>query len=139
MGYFRAGRGRVARDHTSNACSFNFDVGECADCSGYCFGSHGWSDRYRFPAIYSEPWRVRADHDRVHLGRRHLRGKDKKAKLYLHFYEDEHPISAQLFGSDPNVMAEAARIVEGLGFDLVDLNLGCPAKKVVKCNGGSGC
>ncbi len=63
---------------------------------------------------------------------------DKKAKRYLHFYEDEHPISAQLFGSDPNVMAEAARMVEGLGFDLVDLNLGCPAKKVVKCNGGSG-
>jgi nifR3 family TIM-barrel protein len=67
-----------------------------------------------------------------------LRAKDKKAKLYLHFYEDEHPISAQLFGSDPKVMAEAARIVEDLGFDLVDLNLGCPAKKVVKCNGGSG-
>ncbi len=67
-----------------------------------------------------------------------LRKKDQKAKRYLHFYEDEHPISAQLFGSDPNVMAEAARMVEGLGFDLIDLNLGCPAKKVVKCNGGSG-
>jgi nifR3 family TIM-barrel protein len=67
-----------------------------------------------------------------------LRKKDQKAKRYLHFYEDEHPISAQLFGSDPNVMAEAARMVEDLGFDLVDLNLGCPAKKVVKCNGGSG-
>ena len=67
-----------------------------------------------------------------------LRKKDQKAKRYLHFYEDEHPISAQLFGSDPKVMAEAARMVEDLGFDLVDLNLGCPAKKVVKCNGGSG-
>ena len=67
-----------------------------------------------------------------------LRAKDQKAKRYLHFYEDEHPISAQLFGSDPQVMADAARIVEDLGFDLVDLNLGCPAKKVVKCNGGSG-
>jgi len=67
-----------------------------------------------------------------------LRKKDQKAKRYLHFYEDEHPISAQLFGSDPYVMAEAAKMVEGLGFDLVDLNLGCPAKKVVKCNGGSG-
>jgi tRNA-dihydrouridine synthase B len=67
-----------------------------------------------------------------------LRKKDQKAKRYLHFYEDEHPISAQLFGSDPHVMAEAACIVEDLGFDLVDLNLGCPAKKVVKCNGGSG-
>jgi tRNA-dihydrouridine synthase B len=67
-----------------------------------------------------------------------LRAKDQKAKRYLHFYEDEHPISAQLFGSDPRVMAEAARMVEGFGFDIVDLNLGCPAKKVVKCNGGSG-
>jgi tRNA-dihydrouridine synthase B len=57
---------------------------------------------------------------------------------YLHFYEDEHPISAQLFGSSPQVLADAARLVEDLGFDLVDLNLGCPAKKVVKCNGGSG-
>jgi tRNA-dihydrouridine synthase B len=57
---------------------------------------------------------------------------------YLHFYEDEHPVSAQLFGSSPNVLADAARLVEDLGFDLVDLNLGCPAKKVVKCNGGSG-
>jgi len=67
-----------------------------------------------------------------------LRAKDKKAKRYLQFYKDEHPISAQLFGSDPQVMADAARIVEDLDFDLVDLNLGCPAKKVVKCNGGSG-
>jgi len=57
---------------------------------------------------------------------------------YLHFYEDEHPISAQLFGSSPSVLADAARLVEDCGFDLVDLNLGCPAKKVVKCNGGSG-
>jgi tRNA-dihydrouridine synthase B len=65
--------------------------------------------------------------------------RDKRMRgRYLHFYEDEHPISAQLFGSDPQVMAEAARMVEALGFDLVDLNLGCPAKKVVKCNGGSG-
>ena len=67
-----------------------------------------------------------------------LRKRDQKAKRYLHFYEDEHPISAQLFGSDPRVMADAARMVEDLGFDLIDLNLGCPAKKVVKCNGGSG-
>ena len=67
-----------------------------------------------------------------------LRALDKKAKRYLHFYDDEHPISAQLFGSDPQVMAEAARCIEQLGFDLVDLNLGCPSKRVVKCNGGSG-
>jgi tRNA-dihydrouridine synthase B len=67
-----------------------------------------------------------------------LRKKDQKAKRYLHFYEDEHPISAQLFGSNPVTLAEAAKMIEGFGFDMVDLNLGCPAKKVVKCNGGSG-
>ncbi len=67
-----------------------------------------------------------------------FRTRESKRKRYLHFYDDEHPISAQLFGSDPHTLAEAARIVEGAGFDLVDLNLGCPAKRVVKCNGGSG-
>lgn len=67
-----------------------------------------------------------------------LRAWNDKAKRYLYFEGNEHPISAQLFGSNPEVMADAARTIEQLGFDLVDLNLGCPAKKVVKCNGGSG-
>ena len=57
---------------------------------------------------------------------------------YLAFEPDEHPISAQLFGSDPTVMAEAAMVCQDLGFDIVDINLGCPVKKVVRCNGGSG-
>ncbi len=57
---------------------------------------------------------------------------------YLHFEPEEHPISAQLFGSDPDVMAGAARVCEDLGFDAVDINFGCPVKKVVRCNGGSG-
>ena len=60
------------------------------------------------------------------------------AMRYLAFEESERPISAQLFGSDPKVMAEAARICEALGFDIVDINFGCPVNKVVKCNGGSG-
>lgn len=67
-----------------------------------------------------------------------FRTRESKRKRYLHFYDDEHPISAQLFGSDAYTLSEAARIVEDAGFDLVDLNLGCPAKRVVKCNGGSG-
>ncbi|MGA8026405.1 MAG: tRNA dihydrouridine synthase DusB [Bryobacteraceae bacterium] len=57
---------------------------------------------------------------------------------YLYFEEDEHPISCQLFGSDPDVMAEAAAVCEERGFDMVDINFGCPVNKVVKCNGGSG-
>jgi tRNA-dihydrouridine synthase B len=56
---------------------------------------------------------------------------------YLYFDEDEHPIAAQIFGSDPEVMASAAALTEDLGFDQIDINLGCPVKKVVKC-GGSG-
>jgi tRNA-dihydrouridine synthase B len=66
------------------------------------------------------------------------RMREAKRKRYLTFYDDEHPIGAQLFGSNPETLAEAARIVEDTGFDLVDLNLGCPAKRVVGCNGGSG-
>ncbi|HXQ27210.1 MAG TPA: tRNA dihydrouridine synthase DusB [Candidatus Acidoferrales bacterium] len=56
---------------------------------------------------------------------------------YLYFDADEHPIAAQIFGSDPDVMASAAALTEDLGFDQIDVNLGCPVKKVVKC-GGSG-
>jgi len=61
----------------------------------------------------------------------------RKTLRYLYFQEDEHPITAQLFGANPAVMGEAAKMVEDLGYDAVDINLGCPAKKVVKC-GGSG-
>ncbi len=57
---------------------------------------------------------------------------------YLVFDPDERPISAQLFGADPPVMADAARVCEDLGFDVVDINFGCPVRKVVRCNGGSG-
>jgi nifR3 family TIM-barrel protein len=66
------------------------------------------------------------------------RMRESKRRRYLTFYDDEHPIGAQLFGANPETLAEAARIVEGTGFDLVDLNLGCPAKRVVCSNGGSG-
>ena len=66
------------------------------------------------------------------------RMREVKRKRYLTYYDDEHPISAQLFGSNPETLADSARIVQDAGFDLVDLNLGCPAKRVVACNGGSG-
>ncbi len=56
---------------------------------------------------------------------------------HLCYQADERPITAQLFGANPDVMASSAGLVEQLGFDFVDINLGCPAKKVVKC-GGSG-
>jgi len=66
-----------------------------------------------------------------------LTRKSARTLRYLYFDDDEHPIAAQIFGSDPAVMASAAAVTEDLGFDQVDINLGCPVKKVVKC-GGSG-
>jgi nifR3 family TIM-barrel protein len=64
--------------------------------------------------------------------------KPTRTLKYLAFEPEERPISAQLFGADPAVCADAARVCQQLGFDIVDLNLGCPVNKVVKCNGGSG-
>jgi len=66
-----------------------------------------------------------------------LTRKSARTLRYLYFDEDEHPIAGQIFGSDPQVMASAAALIEDLGFDQADINLGCPVKKVVKC-GGSG-
>ncbi len=63
--------------------------------------------------------------------------QNRKSQRFLYYKEEERPITAQIFGSDPDHLAEAARMIEDLGFDMIDLNLGCPAKKVVKC-GGSG-
>lgn len=62
----------------------------------------------------------------------------RTVERYLAFEPEEHPISAQLFGSDPAVMATAAKVCQDLGFDILDINFGCPVNKVVKCNGGSG-
>src|ERR1700729_1387803 len=63
---------------------------------------------------------------------------NRTLQRYLSFDIEEHPISAQLFGADPETMATAARVCQDLGFDILDINFGCPVKKVVKCNGGSG-
>src|ERR1700734_1519001 len=64
--------------------------------------------------------------------------KPTRTLKYLAFDPEEHPITAQLFGADPAVMADAARVCQDLGFDVVDINFGCPVNKAVKCNGGSG-
>src|SRR5436190_15204889 len=76
-----------------------------------------------------------SSHGVVHSARAR---KPTRTFRYLYFEPEERPISAQLFGSDPNVMADAARICQDVGFDIVDINFGCPVNKVVKCNGGSG-
>jgi tRNA-dihydrouridine synthase B len=59
---------------------------------------------------------------------------------YLRFDEEERPIGVQIFGADPARMAEAAAFVQDtFAPDFIDINFGCPVKKVVKRNGGSGC
>src|SRR5690348_18152698 len=63
---------------------------------------------------------------------------NKTLRRYLAFDPEEHPISAQLFGADPDVMADGARVCQDLGFDILDIKFGCLFNKVVKCNGGSG-
>jgi nifR3 family TIM-barrel protein len=56
----------------------------------------------------------------------------------LHFVEEERPIAIQIYGSDPARMAEAARVVEAIGADVCDINMGCPANKVLKgCAGAA--
>jgi tRNA-dihydrouridine synthase B len=69
-----------------------------------------------------------------------LRRGSERTWEYLRFDEAERPIGVQIFGADPAAMAEAARLVEDVyGPDFLDINFGCPVKKVVKRNGGSGC
>jgi tRNA-dihydrouridine synthase B len=60
----------------------------------------------------------------------------RKGDSFLRIGQDEHPVSVQLFGSDPEALAEAASRAEAMGADAVDLNMGCPAKQVVKRGAG---
>ena len=64
-----------------------------------------------------------------------VRGIDRTLE-YAEFTEEERPVSIQVFGGDPEKMAEAARIVEGIGADIVDVNMGCPVPKIAKHNAG---
>jgi len=63
--------------------------------------------------------------------------RNEKTLGYLRVASDEHPLAIQIFGSDPSVMAEAARMVAAAGADIVDVNFGCPVKKVTKTGAGA--
>jgi tRNA-dihydrouridine synthase B len=63
--------------------------------------------------------------------------RNERTLGYLRVAADEHPLAIQLFGSDPLAMADAARMVEGVGADVVDVNFGCPVKKVTRTGAGA--
>ena len=63
--------------------------------------------------------------------------RNERTLGYLRVATDEHPLAIQIFGSEPGTMAEAARMVEAAGADLVDINFGCPVRKVTKTGAGA--
>jgi tRNA-dihydrouridine synthase B len=66
-----------------------------------------------------------------------IKYQSKKTLALLKFFPDERPLSSQIMGAEPAVMAEAARIIESYGADVVDVNAGCPVPKIVKTKSGS--
>jgi tRNA-dihydrouridine synthase B len=66
-----------------------------------------------------------------------IQHRNERTLGYLRVASDEHPLAIQIFGSDPAAMAEAARMVEAAGADIVDMNFGCPVRKVTKTGAGA--
>src|SRR3954468_15164599 len=66
-----------------------------------------------------------------------IQHRNERTLGYLRVGVDEHPLAIQIFGADPAAMAEAARMVETAGADVVDMNFGCPVKKVTKTGAGA--
>jgi tRNA-dihydrouridine synthase B len=64
-------------------------------------------------------------------------GNERTVREFLRIHPDEHPVSMQLFGQDPAVMREAAAMVADAGADVIDLNMGCPVRKVCKTGAGA--
>jgi tRNA-dihydrouridine synthase B len=71
------------------------------------------------------------------LSARALVGGDEKTEKLLKTADNERPVAAQIFGSAPYIMADAAKIVRDSGIDIIDVNLGCPARKIVKAGAGA--
>lgn len=96
-----------------------------AGCSDYPFRK--MSRRYGPGIVYCEMVKIDA-----------LIRNDEQTYRILDYDASMHPIGAQLCGSNPKIAAQAARIIEDLGFDVIDFNCGCPVDKVTKDGSGSG-
>jgi len=70
------------------------------------------------------------------ISSRALHFQDRRTKDMAVFHEEEHPLAAQIFGRDPEEMAEAARYLEDRGADIIDINMGCPVKKILRSGSG---
>lgn len=66
-----------------------------------------------------------------------LQYKNKNTKALLSIHPDEYPVSLQLFGSDPKIISQQAKVIEKLPFQILDINMGCPVPKVVRNGEGS--
>ncbi len=66
-----------------------------------------------------------------------LQYKNKNTKALLSIHPEEYPVSLQLFGSDPQIISEQAKVIEELPFQILDINMGCPVPKVVRNGEGS--
>src|ERR1700756_25388 len=66
-----------------------------------------------------------------------IQHRNERTLGYLRVASDEHPLAIQIFGADPGAMADAARMVEAAGADIVDMNFGCPVPKVTKTGAGA--
>jgi tRNA-dihydrouridine synthase B len=71
------------------------------------------------------------------LSARALVRRDEKTEKFLKTVDDERPVAAQIFGSDVYIMSEAAKIVRDSGVDIIDVNLGCPVRKIMKAGAGA--
>ena len=96
---------------------------------------HGGDDRHRVPPLVKRQGGCGLVVTEMVSSEGLVRGIDRTLE-YAEYTEEERPVSIQIFGGDPATMAAAAQIVEGMGADIVDVNMGCPVAKIARHSAG---